>query len=108
MKQNNKNNKNNKKNNKKNKTKKEKKQIEYRNKQERQNEIKTILEQLNNFSLNNKYKAIKDFFVLAKDYIDNDRRIEVSIPFPEIGRRIKGLLARSKNEETWINLKVEK
>ena len=101
-------NKKNKKNNKKNKVKKEKKQIEYRNKEERQNEIKTILEQLNNFSLNNKYEAIRHFFSLAKDYINNDRRIEVNIPFPEIGRRIKGLLARSKNEETWINLKVEK
>ena len=39
-----------------------------------------------------------EVFFSSENYIDNDRRIEVNIPFPEIGRRINGLLARSKNE----------
>lgn len=95
-------------NNKKNKkNKKEKKKIEYRTKQERSEEIKNIMEQLNNFNLNMQYEPVKKFFLLAKEYIQEDRRIEVNIPFPEINRRIKGILARSKNEETWINLKSE-
>ena len=39
-------------NNKKRKTKKEKKVIEYRTKEERQKEVKNILEQLSGFQLN--------------------------------------------------------
>ena len=34
--------------------------------------------------------------------------MEINIPFPEINRRIKGLLAISVNEQVWINLKNEK
>ena len=93
---------------KKQKDKKQKKQIIYRTREERQKEVKTIIEQLTNFDLNMKYQPIRDFFKLCKEYIEQDRRIEINIPFPEIHRRIKGLLAISVREECWINLKHEK
>mgnify|MGYP005711769945 FL=1 len=32
----------------------------------------------------------------------------INIPFPEIDRRIKGLLAISVNEEVWVKLEREK
>ena len=96
-------------NNKKNKKQeKQKKQIVYRTRAERQKEVKTIIEQLTNFDLNMTYQPIRDFFKLCKEYVEEDRRIEVNIPFPEINRRIQGLLAISTREECWINLKHEK
>lgn len=90
------------------KQKKEKKQIIYRTKEERQLKVKEILNQLSKFDLNIKYEPIKKLYKLFKEYINEDRRIEVNIPFPEIDRRIKGLLAISVREDTWVNLKHEK
>ena len=95
-------------NNKKRKKKKEKKKIIYRTREERQSEVKTIIKQLTEFDLNAKYQPVRDFFKLCKEYVEEDRRIEVNIPFPEINRRIQGLLAISAREECWINLKHEK
>lgn len=95
-------------NNKKKKNKKEKKKIVYRTQQERQNEVKEILKQLSSFDLNIKYEPIKKLYGLFQTYIKEEKRIEVNIPFPEINRRIKGLLAISVNEEVWVNLKHEK
>lgn len=93
---------------KKKKEKRVKKEIVYRTKEERQNEVKEILKQLSKFDLNIKYEPIKKLYGLFKIYINDDKRIEVNIPFPEINRRIKGLLAISVNEDVWVNLKYEK
>ena len=90
------------------KEKKEKRKIVYRTKEERQEEVKEILKQLSEFDLNIKYEPIKKLYSLFKEYVQEDKRIEINIPFPEINRRIKGLLAISVNEEVWINLKHEK
>ena len=94
-------------NNKKRKRKKVKKEIIYRTKEERQKEVKTILEQLSEFDLDSKYEPIKNLYGLFKTYIAEGNRIIVNIPFPEIKRRIKGLLAVSINEEVWLKLEKE-
>ena len=94
-------------NNKKSKRKKVKKEIVYRSKEERQKEVKTILEQLSEFDLDSKYEPIKKLYGLFKTYIAEGNRIIVNIPFPEIKRRIKGLLAVSINEEVWLKLEKE-
>ena len=67
-------------NNKKNKTKKEKKEIQYRTKQERQNEVKHILEQLSEFQLNPSYEPVKKLYLKFKEYINEGQRIIVNIP----------------------------
>jgi len=85
-----------------------KKEIVYRTKEERQNEIKEILEKLSEFDLNLNYEPIKKLYQKFKEYIQEGNRIEINIPFPEINRRIKGILAISVREEVWINLKNEK
>jgi hypothetical protein len=85
-----------------------KKQIFYRTKEERQNEVKEILSKLSEFDLNLNYEPIKKLYEKFKEYIQEGNRIEVNIPFPEINRRIKGILAISVREEVWINLKNEK
>tara|TARA_B100000282_G_scaffold260247_1_gene208518 strand:- start:55 stop:354 length:300 start_codon:yes stop_codon:yes gene_type:complete len=95
-------------NNKKKKTKREKKKIEYRTKQERQDEIKEILIQLTHFNLDMNYAPVKLLYKKFKEYISTGQRIIVNIPFPEINRRIKGILAISKNEEVTIALLNEK
>ena len=73
----------------------------------RQKEVKTILEQLSEFDLDSKYEPIKKLYGLLKTYIAEGNRMLVNIPFPEIKRRIKGLLAISINEEVWLKLEKE-
>ena len=95
-------------NNKKRKVKKQKKVIEYRTREERQQEVKNILEQLSEFQLNLTYEPVKKLYLKFKEYINEGERITVNIPFPEINRRIKGILAISKREDVTIALLNEK
>jgi|TARA_R110001592_G_scaffold6241_6_gene33609 ribosomal protein S4 len=94
--------------NKKKRTKKEKKAPEYRSKEERQSEVKHILEQLNEYQLNAKYQPVKKLYLNFKEYISKGERLIVNIPFPEINRRIKGVLAINKREDVTIALLNEK
>lgn len=96
------------KNNKKNKKKREKREPEYRTKEERQNEVKKILRQLTQFDLNMKYEPVKKLYKKFKEYISEGERLIINIPFPEINRRIKGVLAINKREEVTIGLLNEK
>ena len=95
-------------NNKKTKKKKVKKEIVYRTKEQRQEEVKNILKQLGEFDLNIQYEPIKKLYQQFKTYIAEGNRMHINIPFPEINRRIKGLLAISVNEEVWVKLEREK
>ena len=78
------------------KPKKEKKVPEYRSKEERQAEVKHILEQLSEFQLNPTYEPVKKLYLKFQEYIREGERLLVNIPFPEINRRIKGVLAINK------------
>ena len=95
-------------NKKKRKVKKEKKEPEYRTKEERQSEVKHILEQLSEFHLNPTYDPVKKLYLKFKEYISEGNRLIVNIPFPEINRRIKGVLAINKREDVTIALLNEK
>lgn len=90
------------------KKKKEKKQIVYRTKEQRQEEVKNILKQLTEFDLGIKYEPIRKLYQIFKTYIGEGDKIKVNIPFPEINRRIKGLLAISIRENVWLKLEKEK
>ena len=59
-------------NKKRKKRKKEKKEIVYRTRDERRNEVKTIITQLTEFDLNAKYQPVRDFFKLCKNSIFTD------------------------------------
>lgn len=87
---------------------KEEQQVENRSKQERQQEVREILTQLKTFELNMTYEPIKKLMSLLKTYINNGERIKVSIPFPEINRTIRGILAINKKEAVYIKLHYEK
>ena len=85
-----------------------KKEPEYRTKQERQEEVKEILKQLSEFDLNIKYEPVKKLYLKFKEYISEGNSLIVNIPFPEVNRRIKGVLAINKREEVTIALLNEK
>ena len=95
-------------NNKKNKNKKQKKSQEYRTQDERKEEVKNVLKQLSEFQLNPTYEPVKKLYLKFKEYISTGDRIVVNIPFPEINRRIKGVLAINKREDVTIALLNEK
>ena len=88
--------------------KKIKREIIYRTKEQRQDEVKEILKKLSEFQLNIAYEPVRKLYDLFKIYIEECKQMEVNIPFPDINRRIKGLLAISSREDCWINLKNEK
>ena len=81
---------------------------EIRSKQERLNEVREIIKQLNTFDLNMKYQPIQKLMKILNNYVKNGERTKVSIPFPEINRTIRGILATSKKEEVYIKLEYEK
>ena len=95
-------------NNKKKKEKRKKRVIEYRTKKERQDEIKEILLQLTHFNLDTSYEPVKILYKKFQEYIKEGNRIIINIPFPEVNRRIKGILAISKNEDVTVALLNEK
>ena len=102
---NNKNNKNKNKNNNKNKNKK---MSVYRTKEERQTEVRPIIEKLSELKLNTEYPEIVTLFKHIGKYIQEGERIELNIPFPAIGRRISGVLATNTCEQVWVKMEKEK
>ena len=90
------------------KRQKEKKIPIYRNKEERKEEVKILINKLAELQISSEYDAIKQFYKLLAKYISDGERIIVNIPFPEISKRIEGILPVNKLEEVTIRLKNEK
>ena len=84
--------------------KKEKQEPVYRTKEERLAEIKPILSKLSELRLNPEYEPIKKLYIEIKIYIQEAQRIEINIPFPEIGRKITGVLAINVREQVWVKM----
>lgn len=87
---------------KKKKAEKAKQHIEYRTKEERQEEAKKILAKLCELRLTSDYDEVKELISILQTYIQIGERIEVKIPFPAIGRTIKGVLAANKREQVFV------
>ena len=86
------------------KEKKEKQEPIYRTKEERMAEIKPILSKLSELQLNPEYEPIKKLYLEIRRYIQEGERIEIKIPFPEIGRKIFGVLAINVREQVWVKM----
>ena len=78
-----------------------------RTKEERSEEAKNIIKSLTELQLTVEYEPIKELFEILQKYIQEGGRIKISIPFPMIERRIKGLLADTVNEKSWVKLMFE-
>tara|TARA_B100000282_G_scaffold283445_1_gene247097 strand:- start:41 stop:358 length:318 start_codon:yes stop_codon:yes gene_type:complete len=96
----------NNKKNKKNKIKKLYKTSEYKTKEERQQQVKVIINEIKNLGLSNQYEPIKQLYVYFKKYIDEGNSIKINIPFPVIQRTIVGELKIGKKEESVICLQT--
>ena len=75
-----------------------------RTKEERKNEVKTILVKLTELELTLAYELIK----IMQKYTEEGGKIKINIPFPMINRRIKGVLMPNKNGDSNICLANEK
>jgi hypothetical protein len=82
-----------------------------RTKQQRQNEVKTIIKKLNELHLNTRYDGIKLLFQNMKDYtnitnINNDTEepILINIPCPELNILITGVLEIDLRKKVWVKL----
>jgi phosphopantetheine adenylyltransferase len=76
-----------------------------RTKEERQAQVKPILEKLTELKLYaSKFAAVKDLMVQIQDYIKNGGPQKVNIAFPEFGRRIKGTLETNRHVESSVKL----
>jgi len=93
---------------KKNKPKREKKPPVHRTREERQEEARKILAKLTELQLNVTYEPIQMLYKRLNEYIEKGERITVNIPFPEINRRIRGILAISVREMVWMKMENEK
>lgn len=87
---------------KKRKAEKAQRSIEYRSKEERQDESKKILAKLSELKLNSEYDEVKELISYLQTYIQTGERMEINIPFPAIGRTIKGVLATNKREQVIV------
>ena len=76
-----------------------------RNEQERRFETLNIIYQLKQNNITSKYPAIRELLNKMHTYVVTGDRIEINIPFPEMNKRIKGVLASHKYEEVVIMLK---
>ena len=76
--------------------------------EERRASSREILKQLEDLGLNVTHAPVRELLKLLKQYNEDGNRIEVNIPFPELNRRIKGVLATGAREETYVMLKHEK
>ena len=93
---------------KKNKVKKEKTQHVYRTLEQRNEEVRKIIDKLNELQLSIDYEPIKQFYNIMFSYIRTGERTIVNIPFPQMNKRIEGVLATNIREEVALRLKYEK
>ncbi len=76
-----------------------------RTKEERQAQVKPIMEKLTELKLYaSKFAAVKALMVQIQDYIKNGEPQKVNIAFPEFGRRIKGTLETNRHVESSVKL----
>jgi len=75
-----------------------------RTKEQKQNEIKTIIKKLNELHLNTSYDGIKTLFQNMKQYIDSEDPININITCPELNICIKGVLEIDLKKKVWVKL----
>ena len=82
-----------------------------RTKEQRQNEVKTIIKKLNELHLNTSYDGIKTLFQNMKNYTDinninndNEEPIIINIPCPDLNILISGVLEIDLRKRVWVKL----
>jgi hypothetical protein len=84
------------------------KKVEYKTKEQRKEDVRNIIKELNNFELTLRYEPVKKLYAHFKDFIENGNIVKVNIPFPMINRRIKGNLMPNVKADSAITLIKER
>ena len=72
---------------------------EYKTKEERQEQAKTIIAEVSGLGLSIQYAPVKELYACLRRYIEEDVPVKINIPFPEADRTIVGQLKVGKREE---------
>lgn len=94
-------------NKKKSKDKKTKPPPLVRSQEERNLEVKKIIKKLSDLQLSNDYEPIRKLYDMMRIYINQGERVIINIPFPEIKKRIEGVLAVNVKEDVVLRLSNE-
>ena len=78
-----------------------------RTEDERRAEVKPIMEKLNDLKFNVTYEPIKELYKILTTYIKTGETVKINIPFPQVGRRIRGVMHNSAKEPCWVKLEVD-
>ena len=84
------------------------KKVEYKTKEQRKEDVRNIIKELNKFELTLRYEPVKKLYAHFKDFIENGNVVKVNIPFPMINRRIKGNLKPNVKADSVITLVKER
>ena len=84
------------------------KKVQYKSKEQRKDDVRNIIKELNKFELTLRYEPVKKLYAHFKDFIDNGNVVKVNIPFPMINRRIKGNLMPNVKADSVITLVKER
>ena len=80
-----------------------------RNKQQRQTEIRPIIQKLTELHISTtQHDEIKELFKEMQRYIQDGVRIELKIPFDAYNTTIEGVLATRLNERVWVKFAAKK
>lgn len=77
----------------------------HRTEDERRQESLQILYQLKQHGITSKFPAIHTLIQELTRYVKEGVRIRLNIPFPELNKKIKGVLAVDKREECTVVMK---
>jgi len=84
------------------------KKVQYKTKEQRKEDVRNIIKELNKFELTLRYEPVKKLYAHFKDFIENGNIVKVNIPFPMINRRIKGNLMPNVKADSVITLVKER
>ena len=76
----------------------------YKTKEERQEQVKTIVAEISGLGLSIQYEPVKELYACLRRYIEDDVPVKINIPFPEADRTIVGELKVGKREECMVCL----
>lgn len=80
----------------------------YKTKEERSEQVKTIISEMTRLGFSIQNEPIKELYVCLRRYVEEDTVVKINIPFPEIERTIVGELKVGKREECVVCFQANK
>ena len=87
---------------------KKKKIKQYKSKEERSNEVKTLITELNKFGLSPSFPNIKEFYKICKEYVNEGGSYSGKLKLLGLKRVLEYNLVKAKHLNCTLNLKYNK